>query len=41
MTQAELRFMTIVPNELKEIREQLNELNTNLAMIAKIMNERK
>lgn len=41
MTQVELKYMSVVPNELRAIREQLEELNTNLAMIAKIMNERK
>lgn len=41
MTQVEFKYMSVVPNELRAIREQLNELNTNLAMIAKIMNERK
>ena len=41
MYQAELRFMTIVPNELRNISQQLEELNANLALIAKIMNERK
>lgn len=41
MTQSELRFMQVVPNELRSIGEALEELNTNLAMIAKIMNERK
>lgn len=41
MTQAELKFLCVVPNELKEIREQLEELNKSLATIAKIMNERK
>ena len=41
MTQVELRFMQVVPNELRSIREALEELSTNLAMIAKIMNERK
>lgn len=41
MTQVELKYMSVVPNELRAIREQLEELNANLAMMAKIMNERK
>ena len=38
MYQAELRFMTVVPNELRSIREQLEELNKNMALIAQILN---
>lgn len=30
MTQAELRYLTAVPNYLKEIAEQLKKLNQNL-----------
>lgn len=41
MTQAELRFMSVVPSELRGIREQLEKLNETMALIAKIMNERK
>ena len=41
MTQAELKYMCVVPNELREIREQLETLNKTLTTIAKIMNERK
>lgn len=37
MTQIELRYMTVVPNELRSIREQLEELNKNLATIAKVL----
>lgn len=41
MTQVELKYMTVVPNELRAICEQLEAMNTNLAIIAKILNERK
>lgn len=41
MTQIEMRFMSIVPNELRGIREQLELLNENLAIIAKNLKERK
>lgn len=41
MTQLEVKFMSVVPNELRIIGEQLTEINRNLALIAKIMNERK
>lgn len=41
MTQVELKYMSVVPNELREIREQLEALNKSLATIAKILNERK
>lgn len=41
MTQIEMRFMNIVPNELRGIREQLELLNENLAIIAKNLKERK
>lgn len=41
MTQAELRFMSVVPSELRDIREQLEKLNETMALIAKILNERK
>ena len=38
MTQIEQRFMTIVPNELRSIREELEALNKNLAVIANALN---
>ena len=41
MTQAELKFLAVVPNELRDIREQLEGLNKTMATIAKILNERK
>lgn len=37
MTQIELKYMSIVPNELRGIREQFEELNKNLATIAKVL----
>lgn len=40
MTQAELKFLAVVPNELRDIREQLEELNKTMAIIAKVLNER-
>lgn len=41
MTQAELRFLSVVPSELRDIREQLEKLNETMALIAKMLNERK
>ena len=41
MTQIELKYMSVVPNELRAIREQLEELNKTLAIIAKVIEERK
>jgi hypothetical protein len=41
MTQAELKFMTLVPNELRDIREQLEQLNKTIALIANALNEHK
>lgn len=41
MTQIELKYMSVVPNELRSIREQLEELNKNMAIIAKVLEERK
>lgn len=41
MTQAELKFMSVVPNELRDIRAQLEQLNMTMALIAKALNERK
>lgn len=41
MTNVELKFMAVVPSELRAIREQLEKQNEILALIARIMNERK
>lgn len=41
MTQAELRYLGVMPNRLSEIERQLEELNKTMATIAKILNERK
>ena len=38
MTQAELRFLSVVPNELRDIKEQLEKLNETMALIAQILN---
>lgn len=40
MTQAELKFLAIVPTELRDIRAELEELNKTMAIIAKVLNER-
>ena len=41
MTNAELKYMCVVPNELRNISEALEKQNEILALIAKILNERK
>jgi len=41
MTQAELRYLTMMPNKLAEIEEQLERLNETMNYIANILAERK
>lgn len=40
MTQAELKFLAIVPTELRDIKSELEKLNETMALIAKVLNER-
>ena len=41
MTQAELRFLESMPYKMAEIEKELEKLNHTMALIAKILNERK
>lgn len=41
MTQAELRFLESMSHKLAFIEKQLEVLNNTMAIIAKILNERK
>lgn len=41
MTQAELRYLSTMPNRLADIEEQLRNLNETMNYIANILAERK